>query len=195
MEDMPCIYNLSLIKENDSIKEDIVKGKTLDILVELLSGGKTIKEIAKLLKISNVQVNLYLNRLIQIKLVKVGEVKVSEGKVEKTYELATTNIQIMNYLKENSKDDEELNVELAAEHFASLTKEAVLNIKGSLKDTYKVKSFFIRADAEKIKQFKLELEELYNKFEKMENLDAKNTYEFISVLAPYEINEEGGEEK
>jgi predicted ArsR family transcriptional regulator len=193
MEDMPCIYDISLINEHEGLKEDILNGKVIEILVTLLSGSKTTKELSKILKISNVQTSLYLNRLIQEGLVRTSEVKVYEGKIEKHYELATTNIQIMNYIKKNCGEDNNFNLELSAEHFATLTKNSILNIKKSEKSTYKIKAFFIKADDDTIKEFKKELEALYKKFEELENLDAQNTYGFISVLAPYEVIRKEGE--
>lgn len=188
MADMPCIYKMSLINEGDLLKEDILSGKALDILLILLAGSKTIREISKELGVPSFSIQLYIKRLIHAKLIRIKTSRIVQGKVEKTYELASTDIDILNYLKNNcSGEDGENNVELSAQHFASMTREMVRNISTYKDKPHKIKAYFIRADEDKMKAFKKELDELFEKYQELENQDAEDTYGFISLLAPYKL--------
>lgn len=188
MSDIPCIYDISLINEKDKLKEDILSGKAFDILLILLSGVKTVKEIAKELNVPSFSVQLYIQRLIEANLIKITEVKVLEGKVEKKYELASTDIEILNYLKNNYKGESgKEDIELSAQHFAALTKEIIRNIGTYSDKPHKIKAYFIRADEETMNEFKKELDEIFAKYQTLENLEAEDTYGFISVLAPYKL--------
>ena len=190
MSDIACIYDISLINEKDKLKEDIINGKALDILLILLSGSKTVKEIAKDLNVPSFSVQLYIQRLIEANLIKVTEVKVIEGKVEKTYDLASTDVDILNYLKNNCISyDSKDNIELSAQHFASLTREIIRNINNYGDKPHKIKAYFIKADEERMIEFKKDLDEIFTKYQALENLDASDTYGFISVLAPYKLKE------
>ncbi|MDF2522270.1 MAG: hypothetical protein K0R84_2898, partial [Clostridia bacterium] len=47
MSDIPCIYDMSMVDENETLKEDILKGKGLDVILSLLSGSKTARELSR----------------------------------------------------------------------------------------------------------------------------------------------------
>ena len=190
MSDIPCIYDMSLINEQDKLKEDILNGKAFDILLILLSGAKTVKEIAKELSVPSFSVQLYIQRLIEANLIKITEVKVLEGKVEKKYELTSTDVEILNYLKNNYKSDGgKENIELSAQHFASLTREIIRNIGKYDNKPHKIKAYFIRADEAAMAEFKKELDDIFARYQGLENLEAEDTYGFISVFAPYKLKE------
>ncbi|WP_234117525.1 hypothetical protein [Clostridium hydrogenum] len=188
MADMPCINEVALINEDDKFKKDIVNGKALDILLILLSGAKTIKEISRDLNTPSFSTQLYVKRLVDAKLIKVTDVRIIDGKVEKTYKLASTDIEILNYVKNNceSSNDKE-NIELSAQHFASLTRDIIRNIPDYEQKPHKIKAYFIKADEETMVNFKKDLEELFEKYQALENLEADETYGFISALAPYKL--------
>lgn len=188
MADIPCIYEMSMISEKDMLKEDILKGKSLDILLTLLVGPKDLREIAKILKQPSFSIQLYLKRLIEANLVKVTESNVLDGKVEKTYGLASTDVEIFNCIKENSEGSDSIDdIELSAQHFAALTRNIIRKINDYGNKPHKIKAYFIKADEEAILKFKKELEELFEKYQAYENLDADDTYGFLSVLAPYDV--------
>lgn len=188
MSDIPCIYEMSMINEKDTLGEDIVSGKALDVLLILLSGSRTVKEIAKELNVPSFSVQLYIKRLIEVNLIKITDVKIVDGKVEKQYELASTDIEIFNYLKDNCKDKSgRQNMELSAQHFASLTRDIIRNIDNFNDKPHKIKAYFIKANNEKMLKFKEELDELFNKYQDLEDLESNDTYGFISVFAPYKL--------
>jgi predicted transcriptional regulator len=188
MADIPCIYDMSLLSEKDKLNEDIVKGKVFDILLILLSGPRTMKEIAKELNIPSFSAQLYVKRLLDANLIKITETRVVDGKVEKTFELASTDVQILNYLK-NSCDqtDGRQNIEFSAQHFASLTREVIRNIGEYKERPHKIKAYFIKSDEESMRGFKKDLEDLFEKYQQLEKSDASETYGLISVFAPYKI--------
>jgi predicted transcriptional regulator len=188
MADIPCIYEVALINEEDKLKKDIVNGKALDILLILLSGSRTIREISRELNIPSFSTQLYIKRLIGANFIKVMDVKVADGKVEKTYELASTDIEILNYLKNNcTSNDGKENIELSAQHFSSLTRDVIRNIGDYKQKPHKIKAYFIKAEEETMKNFKKDLDALFEKYQSLENLEATETYSFISVLAPYKL--------
>lgn len=188
MSDIPYVYDMSLIKEDDSLQEEILNGKALEVLLLLLAGSKTVREISRELSIPNFSVQLYIRRLLQFKLIKVTDTKVIDGKIERTYELASTDVEILNFLKNNcDKENDKDNIELSAQHFASLTREIIRNISKYKDKPHKIKAYFIKADEEKMLEFKKELDELFTKYQSLENLEASETYGFISVLAPYKL--------
>lgn len=189
MPDIPCIYKMSLVNEDDSLKEDFLKGKAFDVLLALLAGSKTIKDIANELDFPSFSIQLYIKRLLDARLIKVKDSKISDGKVEKTYELGSTDVEILNYLKENYMgSDNSKNVELSAQQFASMTREAIRNIGKYGEKPFKIKAYFIKADEEAMIEFKKDIEALFHKYQGLEDLNAEDTYGFISVFTPYKIS-------
>lgn len=188
MTDIPCIYDMSLVNENEELKKDIINGKALDVILILLTGSRTIREIARELNVPSFSIQLYIKRLLKANLIKVTDTQVVDGKIEKTYDLASTDIEILNNLKNSySKEDGKENIELSAMHFASMTREMIRNINRYKDKPYKVKAYFIKADEEIMKEFKKDLDELFTKYQALEDLDAEDTYGFISVLSPYKL--------
>lgn len=184
MSELPCIRDLSLVKEE--LKEDILKGKSLDILLLLLSGKKTSKEIARTLKIPVFSTHLYLKRLLDAEMIKIEDTDVVNGKLEKTYSMISKDLDILNNVKEKTlSSDEEL--KLSAEHFSSLVKDAVLNINNNNGKPHKIKAYYIKSDEKSISNFKEELESLFVKYQELENLECEDTYGFVAILSPIKI--------
>jgi len=189
MADIPCIYDMSLVNEKDNLKEDIIKGKALEILLTLLSGSKTIKEIAKELNIPSFSIQLYVKRLMDNNFIRITEEKVIDGKIEKTYELASTDIQILNYLRKNCKNsDGTENIELSAQHFASLTREIIKNVGKCNDKPHKIKAYFIKSDEETMQRFKEDLDKLFDKYQALEDENSIETYGLITAFAPYKLD-------
>lgn len=186
MVDIPCIYKMDLVDEKDILKEDLLKGKTFEILLSLLSGSKSSKEISKELNIPSFSVQLYIKRLIEANLVKIKDYKISDEMMEKSYELVSTDIQIINYLKENSSEnDSKSNLNLLASQFSAITRDVIRDVDSYQGKPHKIKAYFIKAEEDKIQEFKKELEALFEKYQSIEDLNASETYGFIGVLAPY----------
>lgn len=188
MSDMPCIVDISLINEESKLKEDILSGKSLDILLILLSGARTVKEVSRELDLPSFSVQLYIKRLIEANLIKIVDTTITDGKIEKTYSLASTDIEILNHLGNNCKNaDNSPNIELSAQHFASLTREVIRGIDTYKSKPHKIKVNFIKTDEATMENFKKDLDKLFEKYEALEDLNAPETYGFISVLAPYKL--------
>lgn len=189
MNDLTCIYKMSMIDEKDSLKEDLLKGNALDVILSLLAGPKTIKELSRELSIPVFSVQLYINRLLNANIVAVKETSVIDGKIEKVYMLASKDIEILNYLR--SRNHQERNndrdIDLSAQHFSTLTRQVIKNINRYRDKTYKIKAYFIKSDENTMKEFKKELDELFAKYQSLEDENATDTYGFISILAPYGV--------
>lgn len=189
MSDITCIYDMSMIDEKDNIKEDLLKGNGLDIILSLLAGAKTVKELARELNVPVFSIQLYITRLTKANLVTVKETSINDGKIEKIYTLASKDVEILNYLKDkNSKEkNHERDIDLSAQHFSSLTRQVIKNINRYKDKTYKIKAYFIKTDEARMKEFKDELDALFAKYQSLEDEEATETYGFISVLAPYGV--------
>lgn len=187
MSDISCIYKMSMIDEKDSLKEDLLKGNALDVILSLLAGSKTAKELSRELSIPVFSIQLYINRLITTNIVAVKEASVIDGKIEKVYILASKDVEILNYLRSNNDQDRnnDRDIDLSAQHFSTLTRQVIKNINRFRDKTYKIKAYFIKSDEDTMKEFKKELDELFSKYQSLEDESATETYGFISVLAPY----------
>jgi len=189
MNDISCIYDMSMIDEKDSLKEDLIKGNALDVIISLLTGAKTVKELSRELSIPVFSVQLYINRLITANLVTIKDTSVVDGKIEKVYILASKDVEILNYLKSqnNQEKNNERDIDLSAQHFSTLTRQVIKNINRYKDKTYKIKAYFIKSDEDTMKEFKNELDKLFIKYQSLEDENATETYGFISVLAPYGV--------
>ncbi|MDF2520953.1 MAG: hypothetical protein K0R84_1581, partial [Clostridia bacterium] len=132
-------------------------------------------------------IQLYLNRLMTANLVTVKESTVIDGRIEKIYCLSSKDVEILNYLKSNSNDSNDRNIDLSAQHFSSLTRQIIKNINQYKEKTYKIKAYFIKTDDKTMQEFKKELDDLFLKYQQLEDINATETYGFISVLAPYSV--------
>ncbi|GAA0115314.1 hypothetical protein [Clostridium senegalense] len=183
MSEISCIYETTLINENE--KEDLLEGKNLEILIALLSSTKTATEISKELNIPIFSTQLYLNRLLKCNLIEICSVKVLDGKIEKKYQLRNTDIEFLKNIKIKGQNKNKLQIKLAANKFSNLTKDVIEKLSENKDHPYKIKAHFIKADKEKMEEFRIELEKLFEKFENSENKNAKDTYTFISTFALY----------
>jgi predicted transcriptional regulator len=174
---------MSLIDEKDSLKEDLLKGNALDVILSLLAGSKTIKELSRELCVPFFSVQLYINRLITANIVAIKESTIIDGKIEKVYMLASKDVEILNYLRR--QNNQERDIDLSAQHFSTLTRQVIKNINRYRDKTYKIKAYFIKSDEETMKEFKKDLDELFTRYQGLEDENASETYGFISVLAPY----------
>jgi len=186
MSDMSCIYKEALLEEKDMLLEDILEGNALDVLLNLLTGPKSAREISRDLKVPVLSITLYLKRLLKTELVKEEQTTVLDGKIEKIYSLVAKDVDLLNNLKNSNTGK---NVDLSAEHFASLIRKTIKNINNYKEKTHKIKAYFIKTDDDSMKAFKTELEALFEKYQELEDENATETYGFISVLAPYNTDE------
>ncbi len=186
MSELPCIYDMSLINESE-LSDDIVNGKALDVLIALLFTPKSARQLAEELKTPVYSIKLYLKRLEDKGLVEINTSRIQEGKLQQTYRLASNNIDILNYLKgENEQRKNDVQVDMSAKHFSNMTHEIIKDIKNYRDKPYKIKAYFIKANDEEMKQFKQELDELFSRYQQLEDETAKTTYSMINVFAPYE---------
>lgn len=189
MSELSCIYKTTLINEDK--REDLLEGKNLEILVVLLAYPKTATEISKALSIPIFSTQLYLNRLLKCELIEVCDIKVSDGKLEKTYKLKSSDIELLKDIQVKGSDKDKLEIKLAANKFSNLTREVIEQLTENKDNPYKIKAYFIKTNKGKMEEFKKELDKLFEKFEYCEEDNATDTYTFISTFAPYKSNKEG----
>lgn len=184
------VYEITSEEDSDANSNDFLTGKSFEILLSILSGSRGIREISRELNMPVFTIQYYIKQLLTAKLIRVVETKVIDGRIENYYELASTDTEIMNYIRAKGQVDEKTNLDLSAQQFSTMTKNMIKNIYDHKDKTNKVKAYFIKTSEESMRAFKEELELLYKKYQELEDFEASDTYGLISVLAPYKINEE-----
>ena len=188
MSDMPCIYEMNMVEENEQMEQDILAGRGLDVLFCLLDNAKTKIEIASKLQMPSYSVQLYLNRLERAGLIKESLMTICNGQVEKSYQLVSTEIEIVNYLQNtHTTAEKKRKAELSAQHFAVMTRNAIKNVNLNDEKPHKIKAYFMKAKEEDMKEFREEIDKLFEKYQALEDTSARETYSLFSVLAPYEM--------
>ena len=189
MSDMACIYDMNMVKENEQMEEDLLAGRGMDVLFCLMDQLHTRRDIARRMGMPAYSVQLYLQRLVNAKLVKVESESVVNGEVEKKYYLISNEIEIMNKIQSCNMDDAERKRKalLASQHFASMTGKAIKNVNMEPDKPNKIKSYFMKAQEEDMRKFQEEIDALFEKYQTKEDVCAKDTYSLFTVLAPYEM--------
>ena len=136
-------------------------------------------------------VQLYIERLQKAGLVKEGASIVQNGQIEKCYQLASDEIKIINLLQKEdmSEAQKKRKVEISAQHFGVMTRNAIRNANMHDNKSSKIKAYFMQAKEEDMKEFRKEIEALFEKYQKLEDKSAGKTYSLFTVLAPYEIGD------
>jgi len=191
MNDMPCIYKMNMVEEHEQMEQDILAGRGMDVLFCMMDNAKTKLEIASRLEMPSYSVQLYIERLQKAGLVKEGASIVQNGQIEKCYQLASDEIKIINLLQKEdmSEAEKKRKVEISAQHFGVMTRNAIRNANVHGNKPSKIKAYFMQAKEEDMKEFRKEIEALFEKYQKLEDKSASETYSLFTVLAPYEIGD------
>lgn len=186
MADIKCVYEMNMLKENEQMDKDILSGRGMDVLFCLMDGMRTCMEIAQKICIPVYSVNLYLKRFMNAKMVVENSVGVVNGEIEKRYSLACDNMEIINKLEKTTGPSSRRKNEIAAQHFALMTKSAI-NCAGNNTDKPNtVRAYFMKANKEKMASFKKEIDELYDKYQSLEDKEESDTYSLFTVMTPYD---------
>lgn len=191
MSDFPCIYEMNMLEENSQMEQDLLAGRGMDVIFCLMDHLKSRQEIATKLGMPNYSVQLYLQRLIKAGLVKEEVSNIQNGQLERSYSLVSDEIEIMNRIYKNGLSEAEKmrKVELSAQHFANMTRNAIKNVNLNPQKPHKIKMYLMKAKKEGMESFQKEIDLLFKKYKAVEDLDATDTYSLFSVLAPYEMEE------
>lgn len=180
-----------MVEENEQLEDDLLAGRGMDILFCLMDQLKTRKEIARRLGMPVYSVQLYLQRLVNAGLVKKENEVAINGEVEKNYYLISDEIEIMNRIQSSAMEDDERRRKalLSAQHFASMTRNAIKNVNMTPEKPNKIKAYFMKAEEEDMREFRKEIDLLFQKYQEKEKLEATDTYSLFTVLAPYEMED------
>ena len=191
MSDIACIYNMNMVEENEQLEDDLLAGRGMGILFCLMDQLKTRKEIARRLGMPVYSVQLYLQRLVNAGLVKEENEVAINGEVEKNYYLISDEIEIMNRIQSSAMEDDERRRKalLSAQHFASMTRNAIKNVNMTPEKPNKIKAYFMKAEEEDMREFRKEIDLFFQKYQEKEKLEATDTYSLFTVLAPYEMED------
>lgn len=191
MSDITCIYEMNMIEENEQLESDILSGRGMELILCLMDGMANRRQIAERLGMPVYSVQLYLQRLLNAGLVKEKIQYVQNDQVEKYYELASSEIEIMNRIQGNNMDENEKKRKalLSSQHFAIMTRNAIKNVNINPEKPNKIKAYFMKARREDMEEFRKEIDLLFEKYQLKEDLDANDTYSLFTVLAPYEMED------
>ena len=182
---------MNMVEENEQLEDDLLAGRGMDILFCLMDQLKTRKEIARRLGMPVYSVQLYLQRLVNAGLVKEENEVAINGEVEKNYYLISDEIEIMNRIQSSAMEDDERRRKalLSAQHFASMTRNAIKNVNMTPEKPNKIKAYFMKAEEEDMRELRKEIDLLFQKYQEKEKLEATDTYSLFTVLAPYEMED------
>ena len=191
MSDITCIYEMNMIEENEQLESDILSGRGMELILCLMDGMANRRQIAERLGMPVYSVQLYLQRLLNAGLVKEKIQYVQNDQIEKYYELASSEIEIMNRIQGNNMDENEKRRKalLSSQHFAIMTRNAIKNVNINPEKPNKIKAYFMKARREDMEDFRKEIDLLFEKYQLKEDLDANDTYSLFTVLAPYEMED------
>ena len=191
MSDITCIYEMNMIEENEQLESDILSGRGMELILCLMDGMANRRQIAERLGMPVYSVQLYLQRLLNAGLVKEKIQYVQNDQIEKYYELASSEIEIMNRIQGNNMDENEKRRKalLSSQHFAIMTRNAIKNVNINPEKPNKIKAYFMKARREDMEKFRKEIDLLFEKYQLKEDLDANDTYSLFTVLAPYEMED------
>lgn len=189
MVEMPCVYKMNMLEENERMEKDLLSGRGMEVLFCLMDNINTKIEISKRLGMVYCTTELYLQRFVQTGLVKEEIVSNKNGEIEKEYYLISKDIDIINSLQGENISERKSKIDIAAQHFAIMTRNAIKNVENNKEKPNKIKAYFMKAKEDDMKMFKEEIEQLFEKYQKLENLDEKETYSLFTILAPYELEE------
>lgn len=191
MSDITCIYEMNMIEENEQLESDILSGRGMELILCLMDGMANRRQIAERLGMPVYSVQLYLQRLLNAGLVKEKIQYVQNDQIEKYYELASSEIEIMNRIQGNNMDENEKRRKalLSSQHFAIMTRNAIKNVNINPEKPNKIKAYFMKARREEMEEFRKEIDLLFEKYQLKEDLDANDTYSLFTVLAPYEMED------
>ena len=191
MSDIKCIYEMNMIEENEQLESDILSGRGMELILCVMDGMANRRQIAERLGMPVYSVQLYLQRLLNAGLVKEKIQYVQNDQIEKYYELASSEIEIMNRIQGNNMDENEKRRKalLSSQHFAIMTRNAIKNVNINPEKPNKIKAYFMKARREDMEEFRKEIDLLFEKYQLKEDLDANDTYSLFTVLAPYEMED------
>lgn len=191
MSDITCIYEMNMIEENEQLESDILSGRGMELILCLMDGMANRRQIAERLGMPVYSVQLYLQRLLNAGLVKEKIQYVQNDQIEKYYELASSEIEIMNRIQGNNMDENEKRRKalLSSQHFAIMTRNAIKNVNINPEKPNKIKAYFMKARRDDMEEFRKEIDLLFEKYQLKEDLDANDTYSLFTVLAPYEMED------
>ena len=191
MSDITCIYEMNMIEENEQLESDILSGRGMELILCLMDGMANRRQIAERLGMPVYSVQLYLQRLLNAGLVIEKIQYVQNDQIEKYYELASSEIEIMNRIQGNNMDENEKRRKalLSSQHFAIMTRNAIKNVNINPEKPNKIKAYFMKARREDMEEFRKEIDLLFEKYQLKEDLDANDTYSLFTVLAPYEMED------
>lgn len=189
MADISCIYEMNMLEENRQMEQDILSGRGMEVLLCLMNHAETGMEVARTLGMPVYSVQLYLQRLVNAKLVREEDCMIRQGECEKRYYLVADDIELINNLRmaKFSDAEQKCQTDISAQHFAMMTRNAIKNANWNRDKPNKVKAYFMNAKKKDMEQFKKEIEELFLKYQNLEDADAKDVYSLFTVLAPYDL--------
>ena len=177
-----------LITEDESMNKDIYKNKGLDILLCLLHGPQSIDIIAKEIDMPVFSVRLFIERLLRHDVIKISDKKIINGKIVKFYKLSEKDI---NFLSKIDKDEnEKAFIEYAAKYYSDLATNIFKNINIVEGKPGMAKAIYIKASNEQIKEFIKDLNELFEKYNNIEDVSEENIYAYLGMVSSYDQQNE-----
>ena len=185
MENIPLIEEQELIVEPD---EQLNINTGVNILLCFLDGPKSVKAISKKLTLPLVSVKLFIERFRQHNLIKISKEEIKNNKKTIIFELVDKDLNFMHEVENDEEVSETILIKKAEKYYLNLVENIFENMK--IEDTQSglAKALFIKTNQEQINKFTKELEDLFAKYNELENKNEDKTYVFLSMLSQYQDN-------
>ncbi|SFD07236.1 MULTISPECIES: helix-turn-helix transcriptional regulator [unclassified Butyrivibrio] len=164
----------------EELEVEIISGLGLDILICIFDKASSCAEIASKLDIPVFTVSNYINKMVDIGIVKKSDC--SNESIKYCYE--EKNILIRKDLKNiNDSFEKKRIISRYSHQYSLMVKDAVKNALWQENEPNRVQALFIKANRNKMDSFLKEYDELLRKYQTMSEDDG-NVYNVYFVVTP-----------
>lgn len=184
-----------LIMESTKEIADILRGRTWDIVLELMLGELSEDELINRLDIAPMKLKLYLGRLESCGVIEKSQELVYKRSIKNVYRLKNKNLEVV--LSSNNNLELERQLEFNRNKFHEFMRNGFKSLYQNQGLPNKQGAIFIKSSPERMIEFKNKLNLLIEDFKSEDNEAEQMFYLFMPMLFPYgnesELNKDGDE--
>lgn len=178
-----------IIEEMKDISE-ILTGRTLDIIFELMNGEINEDDLISRLDINPIKLKIYINRLLKLSIIEKSKELHIKDKIEVFYKLKQKNLKVL--IKSHDKYSSKLQIISETKKYVDLVRNGFESLMKNQNKPNKYFAVLIKSDSKQMEIFKQKLNDLIDEFIKEDDETKKETFMFLPMLFPYDTktNEE-----
>jgi len=176
----------TLIIENIKDISEILKGKTLDIIFELMSGELSEDNLISRLEMHPLKFKIYLNRLLRLNIIEKTRENFVKDKIEVFYKLKQKNLKLL--IQSNDRYSSNLQIISDTKKYVDLLKNGFSSLMKQPEKPNKYFAVLIKTDKQRIELFKRKLNSLIDEFIEEDDESKNEIYMFLPMLFPYGLS-------